>query len=397
MTDHKKDFPIFFSRPHIYLDSAATSHKPQMVIDAVSEFYTGQYGTVRRGLYRLSSEATQLFESTRSLISDFIGAPDPAGIIFTSGTTESINLVAHAYLRPVLRPGDEIIISILEHHANLLPWQQLAKEKEAKLIILPLDATGDIDMDTFRKHLNIKTRMVAISHISNVTGGINPVKEIIAIAHGYNAKVLIDGAQSVSHLPVNVSDLDCDFFAFSGHKIYGPTGTGVLYGKPDLLNAMPPYRYGGEMVLEATNEYASFKQSPHRFEAGTPNIAGVIGMGAAIRFLQSTGIEQIRKYEYELTSYLVESLNTAGIKIVGNPKKRSSLVSFLVDDVHPHDVATLLDNEGIAVRAGHHCAQPLMRYLNVHATVRASLGWYNDRQDIDRLMAGIEKVRKIMQ
>jgi cysteine desulfurase/selenocysteine lyase len=300
-------------------------------------------------------------------------------------------------LRPILQEGDEIVISILEHHANFIPWQQLAIEKKARLVILPLDYAGEIEMTEYKKVLNDKTRMVAITHISNVTGGINPVKEMISAAHQFGAKVLIDGAQSVGHMPVNVHDLDCDFFAFSGHKIYGPTGTGVIYGKEEILNKMPPYRFGGEMILEVRKEYTNFKNTPYRFEAGTPNIAGVIGLGAAIRYIQSVSLDNITVHETNLTNYLQECLLTEGIHIIGNPKHRSSLISFLIDHIHPHDVATILDSEGIAVRAGHHCAQPLMRYLQIPATVRASLGWYNDQEDIDQLIQGIKKVRKIMQ
>ena len=397
MTDQKKDFPIFTSAPHVYLDSAATTHKPQQVVDAITDFYSNQYGTVRRGLYQLSSQATDLFEESRKLVSGFIGSDQPSEIIFTSGTTESINLVAHSYLRPLLQAGDEIVISIVEHHANFIPWQQLAMEKNARLIILPLDDTGEIEMMEYKNVLSEKTRMVALTHISNVTGGINPVKEMISAAHQVGAKVLIDGAQSVGHMPVNVHDLDCDFFAFSGHKIYGPTGTGVLYGKEEILNKMPPYRFGGEMILEVSTEYTNFKNTPYRFEAGTPNIAGVIGLGAAIRYIQSVSLDNMTVHETNLTNYMQECLRKEGIQIVGNPKHRSCLISFQIDHIHPHDVATILDSEGIAVRAGHHCAQPLMRYLQIPATVRASVGWYNDQKDVDQLIQGIKKVRKIMQ
>lgn len=396
ISDQKIDFPIFSNTPHVYLDSAATSHKPQSVIDTISRFYQQDYGTVRRGLYQLSATATRLFEESRTQIANFIGAGSAAEIVFTSGTTESINLVAHSYLRPCLQPGDEILISTLEHHANFIPWQQLAHAAEANLVILPLDENLDIDMAAARKKCGPKTRMVALGHISNVTGGINPVREMIDLAHTCGAKVLIDGAQAVAHTALHVKDLDCDFYTFSGHKIYGPTGVGVLYGKEDILNDMPPYRFGGEMILEVTNEFANFKKSPQRFEAGTPNIAGVIGLGAAIRYVRDVSLQRIIQHEEHLTQYLLSELNRVRVPIVGNPGERSSLVSFLVDDIHPHDVGTILDSLGIAVRAGHHCAQPLMRYLGVPATVRASIGWYNDESDIDALIHGIEQVRKRM-
>lgn len=395
--DHKADFPIFTRTPHVYLDSAATSHKPQVVIDAMCDFYSHRYGTVRRGLYHLSSQATTLFEEVRSQAASFIGAAKPSEIIFTSGATESINLVAQAYLRPLINSNDEIIITTLEHHANFIPWQQLAIEKNARLIVLPVNEQNDINHQYFRDALSHKTKMVALTHVSNVTGGINPVQTMIREAHQAGAKVLIDGAQSIGHLPIDVRKMDCDFYVFSAHKMYGPTGTGVLYGKEEILNAMPPYRFGGEMILEVTNETSHFKNAPHRFEAGTPNIAGVIGLGAAIKYVENIGLDKIGLYEKEITSYLLNKLEESGVQIIGNPVHQSSLVSFLIDDIHPHDAATILDGEAIAVRAGHHCAQPLMRYLKIPATIRASLAWYNGKKDIDRLIEGINKVRKIMQ
>lgn len=392
----KSDFPIFSNTPHVYLDSAATTHKPQAVIDAIARFYSHDYGTIRRGLYGLSSGATRLFEESREQVADFIGASSPNEIVFTSGATDSINLVACAYLRPLLQPGDEIIVSTLEHHANFIPWQQIAAESQAQLIVLPLDDGVEIELSQYRQHLNPRTRIVAIGHISNVTGGINPVKEIVNLAHLNGTKVLIDGAQSIAHIPVNVRELDCDFYVFSGHKIYGPTGIGVLYGKEDLLNEMPPYRFGGEMILEVTNEYSNFKKSPQRFEAGTPNIAGVIGLSAAIRYFRNLTWDQVMEREDQLLRYLISELQKERVTLVGKPHQRASLVSFLLDDIHPHDVGTLLDDLGIAVRAGHHCAQPLMRYLKIPATVRVSLGCYNDQPDIEALIRGLRQVRKIM-
>lgn len=380
----------------MYLDSAATTHKPSVVIETIGNFYQNNYGTVRRGLYKLSSAATRLYEETRNSITEFIGAQDTSEIIFTSGTTESINLVAQCYLDPILEEGDNIVISTLEHHANFIPWQQLAIRKRAKLVVVPLEENGDIDLNAFQDALNDRTRFVAITQISNVTGGINPVRKLIRMAHTFGAKVLVDGAQSIAHLNVNMQDLDCDFFAFSGHKIYGPTGIGVLYGKRHLLDKMPPYRYGGEMIMEVTNEYSNFRDSPQRFEPGTPNIAGVVGLGAAIRYVNALGLEKIAAHEVHLTHYLIAQLNKIKCTLICNPARRSSLVSFLIDDIHPHDIATILDSQNIAIRAGHHCAQPLMRYLKIPATVRVSLGWYNDHYDIDQLITGIIKVRNLL-
>lgn len=393
---HQADFPIFSNTPHVYLDSAATTHKPSVVIDRILDFYSKNYGTVRRGLYHLSAAATRQFEETRNIVTRFIIAQDPSEIIFTSGATESINLVAQCYLEPILDEGDEIIISTLEHHANFIPWQQLAIQKKAHLIILPLTQSGDIDLNVYQNALSNKTKLVAITHISNVIGTINPVKEMIAMAHDFGAKVLIDGAQSIAHLQVDVQNMDCDFFVFSGHKIYGPTGIGVLFGKKEVLKNMPPYRYGGEMILEVTNEYSNFREAPQRFEPGTPNIAGVVGLGAALQYVNSLGLDKIAAHEENLTQYLIRQLNQIGCNIIGDPDQRSSLVSLLIDDIHPHDVATILDSRDIAIRAGHHCAQPLMRYLKIPATVRVSLGWYNVIEDIDQLIQGIIHARNLL-
>jgi cysteine desulfurase/selenocysteine lyase len=397
VTDRKNDFPIFVNTPHVYLDSAATTHKPSQVIDAITQFYSESYGTISRGLYKLSAEATHQFESTRYQVAGFIGAQKAEEIVFTSGATESINLVAHSYLRPNLQPGDEIIISILEHHANFIPWQQLAKEKKAKLRILTLDDHGNIVLEHLQNLLNERTRLVAITQTSNVTGAISPVKEIIKYARSLGVPVLVDGAQSAGHMPINVYDLDCDFFVFSGHKIYGPTGIGILYAKEKYLDQMIPYRYGGEMILQVTNSESIFKKAPFKLEAGTPNIAGVVGLAAAIKYLQSIGMSEIEQHEKNLTLHLVALLEEAGVQIIGDPKKGSSIVSFLLDEIHPHDVATILDNESIAVRAGHHCAQPFMRYMQIPATVRVSLGCYNDQEDLLSLVQGLKKARNLLQ
>ncbi|MCB0688360.1 MAG: cysteine desulfurase [Saprospiraceae bacterium] len=395
--NRKVDFPIFASSPHVYLDSAATTHKPEVVIRAMADFYRNHYGTVRRGLYQLSAQATRIYEETREQIARFLNAKESAEVVFTSGATEGINLVAESFLKHRLQENDEIVISILEHHANFIPWQQLARENKARLIILPLDQHGEIDLTALKNVLSPKTKLLAIGHVSNVTGGINPVRQMIELAHTAGVPVLIDGAQSIAHLKIDVQDLDCDFFAFSGHKVYGPTGIGVLFGKKKWLEEMPPYRYGGEMILEVTADYSRFKNPPHRFEAGTPNIAGVIGLKAALAYVSSLDLAQIHTYEKQITDHLTQELRRSGVRIIGAPMERSSVVSFLVDDIHPHDVATILDSQNIAVRAGHHCAQPLMRYLNIPATVRASVGWYNDLEDVEQLIKGIIYTRKVMQ
>ncbi len=396
LINRTSDFPIFEHYPHVYLDSAATTHKPAKVIKAVHDFYRCHYGTVSRGLYKLSQNSTLRYEKARDDIAAFISARDSSEIIFTSGATEGINLVAHCFLAPRIRSGDEILISYLEHHANFIPWQQLAKKSGAVLKILPLTENYDFSMEHFDEMLSAKTKMVAFSHISNVTGAINPIEKIIEKAHALEIPVLIDGAQSIGHQKINVQSMDCDFFAFSGHKIYGPTGVGVLYGKKELLDDMDPYRFGGEMIMKVTSEKSQFKETPHRFEAGTPNIAGVLGLGEAIKYLDEIGLNNIQSLENDLTEYLVHQLHKHSVNIIGNPSNRSSIVSFVIEDIHPHDAATILDNQDISVRAGHHCAQPLMQYMNIAATVRASIGLYNEMVDIDRLIEGIKKVRKLL-
>jgi len=393
---YKDDFPVFSRSPHTYLDSAATTHKPQVVIDAITSFYSDHYGTVRRGLYRLSQEATEQFEQTRKVVASFINADDPDEIIFTSGATEGINLVAHSFLSPLLQADDEIVISVQEHHANYVPWQQLAIKSGARLKIATLDAEGKVDVDHVRELVSDRTKFMAFSHVGNVVGNINAIPDLAMLAHSVGAQILIDAAQSIGHLPVDVHDLKCDFLVFSGHKIYGPTGTGILYAKRTLIDQMSPYRFGGEMIKQVKETTSSFKEGPQRFEAGTPNIAGIIGLSAAIGYIKDIGFAQISKHEKKLTEIMVEALQNEGVNMIGGHLNRSSLVSFLVDKIHPHDVSSILDSEQIAVRAGHHCTQPLHKYFQIPATVRASIGIYNDEEDVARLIEGIKKVRKIM-
>ncbi|MCL4116067.1 UNVERIFIED_CONTAM: hypothetical protein GTU68_063085 [Idotea baltica] len=393
---YRKDFPIFRHNPHTYLDSAATTHKPKVVLDALSTFYAQDYGTVHRGIYRLSQESTDQFERTRTIVASFINA-DSDEIIFTSGATEGTNIVAHSFLAPLLQSGDEIVISVQEHHANYVPWQQLALRNGLRLRVARLDSEGKVDVEHVKELVNAQTRFMAFSHVSNVLGNVNPISELIVLGHKVGAKVLIDAAQSIGHMSIDIQDFDCDFLVFSGHKIYGPTGTGVLYANKDLMRTMSPYRFGGEMIMQVQENASTFKEGPQRFAAGTPNIAGIIGMGASINYIKEIGIAKIAAHEKKLTQRLVTNLQGVGIQILGGHTSRASLVSFLVDDIHPHDVASILDQDGISVRAGHHCAQPLHRHLQLSASVRASFGIYNDEEDIARLMEGIKKVRKLMQ
>ena len=395
----RRDFPILGLRigdnPLVYLDNAATTQKPQVLIDALNKFYSEQNANIHRGVYFLSEKATDAYEKSRIRISDFINASDAREIIFLRGTTEAINLVAQSFGRRFFQKDDEVIISILEHHANIVPWQIICELTGAKLKVIPMDDRGELNLDAYEKMLNDRTRMVAITHISNAIGTVNPVKEMIEKAHQWDVPVLIDGAQSVPHLPIDVSRLDCDFFVFSGHKIFGPTGVGVLYGKEKWLREMPPYQGGGEMIRTVTMEKTTFKDIPDKFEAGTPDISGVIGLSVAIDYFESLGIEAIQAHENDLLKYGTEALEqVSGLKIMGNAPDKSNVLSFVLTDVHPHDIGTFLDSEGIAVRAGHHCAQPLMNRLGVSATARASLCFYNTREEIDKLTTNLIKIKK---
>jgi cysteine desulfurase/selenocysteine lyase len=392
----REQFPILSRKVKgkdlVYFDNAATAQKPQQVIDALTSYYTGYNANIHRGLHTLADEATAAFEATRHAVQTFIGAAHHEEIIFTKGTTESINLVAQSWGSAFLKEGDEIIISSLEHHANIVPWQMIAERKGAKVRVIPIDDNGVIDMQAFMNMLNSKTKMVAVVHASNALGIINPVEEIIRLARAQGANVLIDGAQSSVHLDINVQTLDCDFFVFSGHKIYGPTGTGILYGKKSLLEAMPPYQGGGEMIKEVTFEKTTYNELPFKFEAGTPNIADFIALKSAIDFINDIGKDKIRAHENLLLGYATEKLRAfKDARIMGDVFEKVSVISFVVEGVHPQDLAILLDNQGIAVRTGHHCAQPLMQRLCVVGTTRISFAAYNTLQEIDVFMEALKK------
>jgi len=393
----RADFPMLAQtvkgHPLVYLDNAATTQKPQSVIDRLSRFYSEEYATIHRGVYHHSVQSTIAFDHVRERVAKFLNAASSDEIIFTKGTTEAINLVAASFIRPLIQPGDEIIVSAIEHHANIVPWQQVLEEKSGVLRVIPVNDDGELILAEYEKLLNNKTRLVAVNHVSNALGTINPIQKMIEMAHAKNIPVLIDGAQSVPHLAVDMQALDCDFYAFSGHKIYGPTGIGVLYAKQKHLAAMQPYQTGGDMIEIVTFEKTTFAKSPAKFEAGTPPIAEVIGLGAALEYVEKIGLESIAAYEQKLLTYATEQLaHIAGLRIIGTAKEKASVISFVFDDIHPHDVGTLLDEEGIAVRAGHHCAQPVMQRFGVPATTRASFSFYNTHAEIDRLVEGLGKV-----
>ena len=400
VTSIRDDFPILtqqvYGKPLIYLDNAATAQKPRQVIDAVSNFYATGYASVHRGIYSLSERATEIYESTRNTVQRFIGARDAREILFVRGTTEAINLVAQTYCRQHLRAGDEIVISAMEHHSNWVPWQMVCENIGAFLRIVPISDEGELLLEEFEKLLSPRTRLVAVPHVSNVLGTINPIRQICEMAHSRNIPVLVDGAQAVPHLAVNVQDLDCDFYAFSGHKLFGPTGIGILYGKAALLEAMPPYQGGGHMITSVTFEKTLYNTLPAKFEAGTPNIAGTIGLGVAIEYFNRIGIEAVAAYERKLLSYATEALSEIReLRLIGTAKQKTGVLSFVLDGIHPHDIGSILDREGIAVRAGHHCAQPLMARFGVPATARASLVVYNTKEEIDALVSGIRKVIEV--
>ncbi|HXY68418.1 MAG TPA: cysteine desulfurase [Gemmatimonadales bacterium] len=399
MRDVRPDFPILRQEIHgrrlVYLDSAATTQKPRQVIDAIGEYYRSLNANVHRGAYDLAVRATEAYEAVRSEVAAFVGAPDPAGVVFVRGTTEAINLVAASLGRARVRGGDTIVVTAMEHHSNLIPWQLLAEARDARLVMVELTADGRIDADDFRRALERRPRIVAFPHVSNVLGTVNPVAELTRLAHDAGAVVVVDGAQAVPHLAVNVADLDCDLYAFSGHKMLGPMGIGVLVGKTALLDAMPPYHGGGEMIRTVQDTTATYAPLPHKFEAGTPNVEGAIGLGAAIRYLQGLGMDAVAAHERALTRYALERLaGVEGLKAYG-PAERAGVVSFTLADIHPHDLATIVDSEGVAIRAGHHCAQPLMRRLDVAATARATFYVYNTREDVDALVAALEKARTL--
>lgn len=389
------EFPVL-RHGLVFLDSGASTQKPRCVIDAVSDLYQHHYANVHRGVYRLSEEATAIYEGARDKVKDFIAAPNREDIIFTKGTTEAINLIASSFGRLQINAGDEILLSQMEHHSNIVPWQILCQQTGAVLKVIDITKYGELDLSSYKKLLSDKTKLVAITHASNVLGTINPVKEIIDLAHQKNAAVLLDGAQAVSRLAVNVQELDCDFYAFSSHKLYGPTGVGVLYAKKIWLEQMPPYQGGGDMISQVSFEKTEYNVPPYKFEAGTPNIAGVAGLAVAIDFIQQLGLDNILSHELELTDYAMKALQQIpGLRIYGHAAKKIGVMSFTLADIHPHDLGTILDNEGIAIRAGHHCAMPLMDHYQVPAMARISLGVYNKREDIDKAVAALHKARKL--
>ncbi len=397
----RADFPILDQKingkPLVYFDNAATTQKPKSVIDALNGYYSGYNANIHRGIHYLAEKATKAFEETRTTIKDFINAVSIEEVIFTYGTTDSINLVASTYGRKFLKEGDEIIISTLEHHSNIVPWQMLCEENGCVLKIIPINESGELDMEAFKQMLNSNTKFVSVVHVSNALGTINPVKEIIELSHKVGAKVLLDGAQAVTHLEIDVQGLDVDFYAFSAHKLFGPTGMGVLYGKKDILNAMPPFRGGGEMIKEVTFEKTTYNELPYKFEAGTPNIADVIATKFAIDYINAIGKNNIASYEDELLAYATEKLlEIEDLKIIGTAKNKVSVVSFIIDGVHPQDIGILLDQQGIAIRTGHHCTQPLMSRLGLVGTCRASFSVYNTFEEIEMLVAGLKKVQKLL-
>lgn len=398
----RADFPvlhqrIYDGRPLVYLDNAATTQKPKAVIDRIRDFYTRENANIHRGVHYLSQQASDAYDEARRLVADFIGALDPSQVIFTRGTTESINLVAATYGRQHLGEGDEIVLSAMEHHSNIVPWQLLCGEKGARLRVVPVDTQGMLDLEALAQSLTERTRLVAIAHVSNALGTVNPVREIIQMAHAQGIPVLVDGAQAVQHLVVNVAELDCDFYCFSGHKMYGPTGIGILYGKAAWLESMPPYQGGGDMIERVTFEHTTFNRLPYKFEAGTPHIAGAIGLGAAVAYLNSLGRTAVAAYEDELLQYATERLQEIpGLRLIGTAPHKVSVLSFVIDGVHPYDAGTLLDQMGIAVRTGHHCAQPLMDWLGLSGTIRASLALYNTREEIDALVTALYRVIRLL-
>ena len=396
----REDFPILHQevngKPLVYLDNAATSQKPKSVIDSIEKYYRGYNSNIHRGVHTLSENATEAYESARIKVRDFIHANSTKEIVFVRGATEAINLVAQSFGRNTLGSEDEIIITELEHHANIVPWQLLSQQTGAKLKYVPINDNGELVESEYKKLLNEKTRIVAVGHISNALGTINPIENMINLAHEYGAKVLIDGAQATSHTSVDVKKLDCDFYVFSGHKLFGPTGIGVLYGKEDLLEKMLPYQGGGDMIKMVTMKETQYNELPHKFEAGTPNISGVIGLGAAIDYVNKIGLENIGNHEKQLLDYANQMASEiTELKFIGTAKNKTSILSFTLDGIHPHDVGTILNNEGIAIRTGHHCAMPVMEYFKIPATSRASFSFYNTHAEVDVLIEGINKCSKV--
>jgi cysteine desulfurase/selenocysteine lyase len=398
----RADFPILkqkiHGKPLVYFDNGATSQKPQAVIEALNRYYTMENSNIHRGVHFLSEQATAAYEAARQKIKRFVNAGSEREIIFVRGTTEAINLVAQSYGRSFLKPGDEIIVSAMEHHSNIVPWQMLCEQTGARLRVIPINHEGELVLDEYSRLLNEKTKLVSVTHVSNALGTIVPVKEMVRLAHERQVPVCVDGAQAVPHLKVDVQDLGCDFYAFSGHKLFGPTGVGVLYGRAELLEAMPPYQGGGDMISLVTFEKTHYNVLPYKFEAGTPHIAGGIGLGAAVDYLEALDWQRVAAHEHGLLSYATAALSDIdGLRIIGTAKEKVGVVSFVFDHIHAHDVGTILDQEGVAVRAGHHCAMPVMQRFGVPATTRASFALYNKREEIDILVRGIQRALKVFQ
>ena len=396
----RKDFPILDQEingaPLAYLDNAASTQKPKAVIEAIGNYYNKDHSNVHRGVHTLSVRATELYEQSRSKIAQFINANSSNEIVFTRGTTESINILASS-LSKSISEGDEILISTMEHHSNIVPWQELSLKTGANLKVIPINELGEIKLDHLEGMLNDQTKLISITHTSNTLGTINPIKEIIKMAHLKDTKVIIDGAQAIAHQNIDVQDLDCDFYAFSGHKLYGPTGIGVLYGKENLLNELPPYQFGGEMIIKVTFEDTSYNSLPYKFEAGTPNIAGSIGLGSAIDYLESIPFDLCQQHEMSLHNYALEKLKSVdGLQLIGESSEKSPIISFIIENIHPHDIGTILNQKGVAVRTGHHCTMPLMDYFSIAGTIRASFSFYNTIQEIDQMIDALDTACKML-
>jgi cysteine desulfurase / selenocysteine lyase len=396
----REDFPILQTRVHgrrlVYLDNAATTQKPRIVLDRMIDYYTRENANVHRGVHTLSERATDAYEDARRVARRFLNAAEPQEIVFVRGTTEAINLVAQTYGRVHVRAGDEVVITVMEHHSNIVPWQMLCEEKGARLRIVPMTDAGELCLDDYEALLTDRTRIVALGHVSNALGTINAIQSVVRLAHARDIPVLVDGAQAVAHMPVDVQALDCDFYAFSGHKLFGPTGIGVLYGKAALLDAMPPYQGGGDMISSVRFERTLYNTLPYKFEAGTPNVAGAVGLAAAIQYVEGIGRDRLAAHEREILEYGTRALmDLPGLRLTGTASEKAGILAFVMNGVHPHDVGTILDREGVAIRAGHHCCQPLMERLGVPATVRASLALYNTHEEIDALVGALAKVREV--
>ena len=396
----KEEFPILSkkvnNKPLIYLDNASTTQKPASVIDEIQEYYECTNSNIHRGVHHLSQKATEEYEEARTKIQKFIGAESSKEIVFVRGATEAVNLVANSYVNPLLSEGDNIIISHMEHHANIVPWQLIAKQKNIDIKVIPINEKGELVITELDNLIDKQTKFISLNHVSNSLGTVNPVEELIQKAHQNNIRIMIDGAQAVQHMKVNVTDLDVDFYCFSGHKMYGPTGIGILYGKKEILDKMEPYQGGGDMIKSVTFEKTIYNDVPHIFEAGTPNIVGAIGLGKAIDFIEKTTLEKIEEHEMDLLNYATQKISKIeGVRIIGTSENKASVISFVMDGIHPHDIGTIMDNLGIAIRAGHHCTQPVMDFYDIPATARASFAIYNTKEDVDKLIEGIEKTKEV--